>query len=504
MNSQPIDLDQEEVSEEEEPEGAPAVSTTTTDLNVDEETSSQGKASGSGKWKRVLKSKWWQYFEMLPKIEGEDLRCKCKACGITYKAESSMGTGNLRRHILNQCPKQKTSDIAQALLEQGDKSLAIRSQRFNQDIFRELLILAIVKHDLPFQFVEYKAIRSIFTYLEPQVNYFTRNTARTDILKMYKNECNRIAQEMHSCPGKICFTSDLWTSITTDGYIYLTAHFIDSNWVLQKRIINFSYMPPPHSGIALCDKINSLFNVWGIQRKVFTITLDNAAANDVFVGLLRDQLGLNCSLVSTSSASSSSHSGIDDNAYLALNLGSGCMDVLKVLLEFIGRAQKSQLELYLEEPTIDRITKLDVLGFWKAHQFSAMKSDVVEALVCCRDWLAGVKGKLKGTAGQQPLLQILKSRKEAQINSAFCCVVQFLAIHDDLESRIGSNTTMRGSKQWRKPPTAETKLIPLKCCIAGRRTTCTETEPPRQPFRLPRLAGKPNPSVVDARLTPPH
>ncbi|KAG6520988.1 hypothetical protein ZIOFF_018053 [Zingiber officinale] len=461
-------------------------------LDANEETCSQGKASssGSGKRKRILKSKWWQYFEMLPKVEGEDLRCKCKACGITYKAESSMGTGNLRRHILNQCPRQKASDIAQALLEQ--------------------------------------------------------------------------------------------------------AHFIDSNWVLQKRIINFSYMPPPHSGIALCDKINSLFNVWGIQRKVFTITLDNAAANDVFVGLLRDQLGLNCSLVSggeflhvrccahilnlimqdglkridssvdkirecvkyvkgsqvrkqkfiesvtqtsldskkslrqdwgqfekickflevfyetttlfsgvkyptsnlyfprvfivqltisqalqnsddfmrsmanrmfqkfdkywkdynilfviavivdprfkmqfvefcynklyghgsnelslvrsklvslfeeymhldiasqlsTSGASSSSHSGIDDNASLALNLGSGCMDVLKEFdtfqsLEFIGRAQKSQLELYLEEPTIDRITKLDVLGFWKAHQFSVMKPDVVEALVCCRDWLVGEKG----------------------------------------------------------------------------------------------------------------
>ncbi|XP_075473584.1 zinc finger BED domain-containing protein RICESLEEPER 2-like [Primulina tabacum] len=101
---------------------------------------------------------------------------------------------------------------------------------------------------------------------------------------------------MRSCPGKICFTSDLWTSIATDGYVRLTAHFIDSNWVLQKKIIKFSYMPPPHSGTALCDKTNSLFNAWGIQRKVFTITLDNAAVNDMFVGLLRDHLSLNCSL----------------------------------------------------------------------------------------------------------------------------------------------------------------------------------------------------------------
>ncbi|XP_075520590.1 zinc finger BED domain-containing protein RICESLEEPER 2-like isoform X2 [Primulina tabacum] len=290
MSSEPIGL----VHEEDSVEGVHVL-----DLDVDEEagTNLQGRASGSVKRKRPLKSQWWQYFEMLPKVEGEEKRCKCKVCGTTYKADSSMGTGNLQRHILKQCPRQGTRDIAQALLEQGDKSLAIRSQKFSQERFRELLILAIVRHDLPFQFVENEAIRSIFTYLEPQVNHFTRNTARTDILKMHKNEYNRLAQEMHSCPGKICFTSDLWTSIVTDGYVCLTAHFIDSNWVLQKRIINFSYMPPPHSVIALCDKINSLFNAWGIQRKVFTITLDNAASNDVFVGLLRDHLSLNCSLV---------------------------------------------------------------------------------------------------------------------------------------------------------------------------------------------------------------
>ncbi|XP_075520592.1 zinc finger BED domain-containing protein RICESLEEPER 2-like isoform X3 [Primulina tabacum] len=160
MSSEPIGL----VHEEDSVEGVHVL-----DLDVDEEagTNLQGRASGSVKRKRPLKSQWWQYFEMLPKVEGEEKRCKCKVCGTTYKADSSMGT----------------------------------------------------------------------------------------------------------------------------------AHFIDSNWVLQKRIINFSYMPPPHSVIALCDKINSLFNAWGIQRKVFTITLDNAASNDVFVGLLRDHLSLNCSLV---------------------------------------------------------------------------------------------------------------------------------------------------------------------------------------------------------------
>ncbi|XP_073041986.1 zinc finger BED domain-containing protein RICESLEEPER 2-like [Primulina eburnea] len=467
MSSKPIGL----VHEEDSVEGVHVL-----DLDVDEETGNnlQGRASGSVKRKRPLKSQWWQYFEMILEVAGEEKRCKCKACGTTYKADSSMWTGNLQRHILKQCPRQRTRDIAQTLLEQGDKSLAIR------------------------------------------------NSARTDILKMHKNEYNRLAQEMRSCPGKICFTSDLWTSIATDGY---------------------------------------LIQCLGNSEKGFTITLDNAAANDVFVGLLRDHLSLNCSLVnggeflhvrccahilnlivqeglkiidhsvdkirecvkyvkgsqvrkkkfvesvtqtsldhkkslrqdvptrwnstylmlssaiyyrrafnhlkltdtnfthcplvdewvqdekyanflrcfrnltstrkiynillsiamivdprfkmqfiefcynklyghgsnelslvksklvslfeeymglasksSSSNTSTSSHSGIDDNASLPLNSDSGCMDVFKEfdtfqITELNDRVQKSQLDLYLDEPKIDRSSNCDVLAFWKAYPF---------------------------------------------------------------------------------------------------------------------------------------
>ena len=37
--------------------------------------------------------------------------------------------------------------------------------------------------------------------------------------------------------GRICFTSDFWTACTTDGYMSLTTHLIDKNWVLQKKIV---------------------------------------------------------------------------------------------------------------------------------------------------------------------------------------------------------------------------------------------------------------------------
>lgn len=97
--------------------------------------------------------------------------------------------------------------------------------------------------------------------------------------------------------------------------------------------------------------------------------------------------------------------------------------------EFVS-TQKSQLELYLDEPRVDRKAPLDVLAFWKANQFrypelarmagailsipittvasestfstggrvldqyrSSLKPEVVESIVCTRDWLFGERGE---------------------------------------------------------------------------------------------------------------
>ena len=51
-------------------------------------------------------------------------------------------------------------------------------------------------------------------------------------------------------------------------------------------------MPPPHTGIALFEKIFSLLSDWGIEEKIFSITLDNASSNDVSVDALQVQLNL--------------------------------------------------------------------------------------------------------------------------------------------------------------------------------------------------------------------
>lgn len=109
---------------------------------------------------------------------------------------------------------------------------------------------------------------------------------------MYSIEKSKLYDLLRLVPGRIALTSDCWTSVTTDGYISLTAHFVDHNWCLQKRILAFTSMPPPHNGASLAERVCGLLKQWGIDKKIVSITLDNASANDSMANALKFDLNL--------------------------------------------------------------------------------------------------------------------------------------------------------------------------------------------------------------------
>ena len=49
-------------------------------------------------------------------------------------------------------------------------------------------------------------------------------------------------------------------------------------------------MPPFYSGIAICDALSKCLVEWGIDDKVWTVTVDNASYNDVAIRMLKDNL----------------------------------------------------------------------------------------------------------------------------------------------------------------------------------------------------------------------
>jgi hypothetical protein len=59
----------------------------------------------------------------------------------------------------------------------------------------------------------------------------------------------------------------------------VTAHYIDANFVLKNKIISFKDVKYPHTKEAIEEALSRCLADWGIKRKLFTITLDNATNN---------------------------------------------------------------------------------------------------------------------------------------------------------------------------------------------------------------------------------
>nr|GFB06903.1 zinc finger BED domain-containing protein RICESLEEPER 2-like [Tanacetum cinerariifolium] len=76
---------------------------------------------------------------------------------------------------------------------------------------------------------------------------FSAKPAKLDVLAIYKREKANLKLKLEKVSSRICFTSDLWSSITSDGYMALTAHYVDEDWVLRKKVLNFRVVPPPHT-----------------------------------------------------------------------------------------------------------------------------------------------------------------------------------------------------------------------------------------------------------------
>ncbi|KAG5548760.1 hypothetical protein RHGRI_014198 [Rhododendron griersonianum] len=163
-------------------------------------------------------------------------------------------------------------------------------------MYRAKMAMTIIKHNYHFQFVEHERIRDIHSFLNPTVKSISRNTAKADVLKLFERDKVTFKRTLESVASRICPTSDLWSSLTSDGYLALMAHYIDEDWVLQKKILNFRHVPPPHSGSILAKRVIHLLKDWGIDKKIFTLTLDNAKYNDGLVDVLKCHILLGNSL----------------------------------------------------------------------------------------------------------------------------------------------------------------------------------------------------------------
>ncbi|KAG0458379.1 hypothetical protein HPP92_023536 [Vanilla planifolia] len=228
--------------------------------------------------KRKRRSVVWGYFELLPSGKDGRQRCKCKNCGTSYLYDSKFGTGNMKRHLVN-CLKRAACDTGQLLLTQYESSAPLSGSKFEHEKFKELLTEAVILHNLPFQFIEWAGVKALLLHLCMDLQLGTRDVIGAGCIEIYEREKAKVQTLLYEAPSRVSFTYDSWSSLNSDSYICLTAHFIDKDWNLQKKVLNFCFMPPPYDDTYLAEKLYNFLIEWELDKKVSTFTIDITHAN---------------------------------------------------------------------------------------------------------------------------------------------------------------------------------------------------------------------------------
>jgi hypothetical protein len=127
---------------------------------------------------------------------------------------------------------------------------------------------------------------------QPLFKPYYRNTCRDDCYKLYLSMKQNLINELCALTCKFSLISDIWTSSNLSSYLCITAHYIDSRFVIQKRIIGFVQIEHPHNANNIFTLIYELLTNFAIDGKIMTITFHNASNNIGAASLLQSQLRL--------------------------------------------------------------------------------------------------------------------------------------------------------------------------------------------------------------------
>ena len=178
--------------------------------------------------KRNTVSDVWEHFTR-KKVDG-----KSKA----------QGKNHLRNHLARY-PRLKFKDVRdmrqQVLIKQQNKvdgMISLNAYQFDQVKVRNNLARMVILHEYLLSMVDHIGFREFVASFQPMFKLVSRNTLKSDILKIYDNKREKALKMMDKNGSRIAIATDMWTSSNKKrGFMVITAHFINHIWTLQSRVL---------------------------------------------------------------------------------------------------------------------------------------------------------------------------------------------------------------------------------------------------------------------------
>jgi len=163
----------------------------------------------------------------------------------------------------------------------GERERAEITNAFIKWVVTDLQAFSICEDSFFIEFVQ---------RLNPRYQIPGRKALRADIFRLFETVKATVKEILEDIPGAIGLTADLWTSVTMESYCGITAHFLDRDWRLQHLVLDVLPMPYPHTGEAIKDALMATVLEFSIEKKILTLTTDNASSMIKAFGLLADEI----------------------------------------------------------------------------------------------------------------------------------------------------------------------------------------------------------------------
>ena len=250
-----------------------------------------GAPSGSSASNKRSRSEVWDDFEELfEERNGAQVRvsAKCNYCHKTLSARSTGGTGHLLRHIKS-CKPRNVGALSQSMLRfNADGSVS--QWEYKPDVARTELVRLIAREDLPLTFGQSAAFEEyIQNAHNPRFSVVSRQTISRDVFKVFDKRRAMLIDTLKSV-SSVALTSDIWSGNAKEDYLSVVAHFVNSNWQLEKRILGLVLIDVSHNAENISERVLSVVQEYGLTNKIFSITLDNASANSKAMDSLKPAL----------------------------------------------------------------------------------------------------------------------------------------------------------------------------------------------------------------------
>ncbi|KAG6410709.1 hypothetical protein SASPL_128775 [Salvia splendens] len=258
------------------------------DISIDQ--SAFPNADARPNKRRQKKSMVWDHFT-IETINPDCVRAFCNQCRKSFAYISGAklaGTSHLKRHIsLGICPVGRSKKEKDQMIshvpppvnftniprKRCRASNGVPSTYFDGDSCSYDLAKMIIQHDYPLDMVQQSGFVDFTRSLQPQFNIPSVSLLQEQIMGIYLREKQKLMDLLCGIPGRLNLTLDLCTSNQSLSYVLVTGHFTDHDWKLQRRLFNVIVVQSPDSPTAFMHAVAACLGDWGIQDKLFTITL---------------------------------------------------------------------------------------------------------------------------------------------------------------------------------------------------------------------------------------